>query len=64
MSKSKLALFLLSLLVAIFTVWNVVDFCSSDTRSTAAYLSVAFNFIAIVELIKLIHTEVKKHARK
>lgn len=62
MSKSKAIAAIVSLSVAVcaFTVWNVIDFCQNDTHSTAAYLAVAFNFIAVVELVHLIRREVKR----
>lgn len=53
MSKQKTMLALTSVILAVFTVVNVIDFCRAETHSTTAYLAVALNFIAIVELIQL-----------
>lgn len=53
MSK-KIILILVGIFVPVFTIWNVYDFCARGSRSTASYLAIAFNTIAIIEYVNLI----------
>lgn len=62
MSK-KIILILVGIFVPVFTIWNVYDFCARGSRSTASYLAIALNTIAIVEYVKLIR-KVVQHVRK
>lgn len=58
MSK-KIILTFVGIFVPVFTIWNIYDFCARGSRSTASYLAVAFNAIAIVEYVKLIRKAIR-----
>lgn len=50
---------LLSVLVVVFTVWNMIDFVNSSYRSTASYIAVILNILVIIATARLIYLEVK-----
>lgn len=61
--RQKIILTFIGIFVPVFTIWNIYDFCTRGSRSTASYLAVAFNTIAIAEYVKLIR-KVIRHVGK
>lgn len=62
MSK-KTTLLLIGIGLFAFTVWDIFDFCSRASRSTASYFAVALNTIAIIKFIDLVR-KAGKNVRK
>lgn len=62
MSK-KTVLSIVGVALVAFTAWDIYDFCTRGSRSTASYLAVALNTIAVIKFVDLVRKAVR-NARK
>lgn len=63
MSK-KSTIFLITLILAIATVWNFYDFVVGPSKLEMDYLSLFINGAAIIVWVRYIVISLKKHAGK
>lgn len=63
MSK-KLTIVLITLILAIATVWNFYDFVAGPSKLEMDYLSLFINGAAIIVWVRYIVISLKKHVNK